>query len=94
MANGNYSYPIDPSWTTAELETVISLLNKVEAAYEGGVPRQQLLKAYRGFKKVVPAKSEEKQIGRQFYEASGYQPYDVVQQARQSEQKIIKLTRG
>ncbi len=94
MANGNYSYPIDPSWTTTELETVIGLLNNVEAAYESGVARSTLLKSYREFKKIVPAKSEEKQLGRNFYAVSGYQLYDVIKAAQNSKQNIIRLARG
>ena len=94
MANGNYSYPIDPSWTTTELETVIGLLNSVEAAYESGVTRSAILKSYREFKKIVPAKSEEMQLGRNFYAASGYQLYDVIKAAQNSKQNIIKLSRG
>ncbi|WP_295730092.1 UPF0223 family protein [uncultured Limosilactobacillus sp.] len=94
MTNDNYSYPIDPSWTTKELEIVIKMFNQVEKAYEGGANRQQLLKAYQDFKQVVPAKSEEKQIGRKFYEASGYQLYDAVKAAQQTDHKIITLSRG
>lgn len=92
MVKGNYSYPIDPSWSTAEIETVIKMLNVVEKAYEGGVARQTILQAYREFKSIVPAKSEEKQLGRDFYHKSGYQLYDVVKAARTSNRKTIQLS--
>lgn len=91
MKEVNYSYPIDPSWSTQELETVIRMFNLVEDAYEGGVSRERLLKGYRDFKMVVPAKSEEKQLGREFFKKSGYLLYDVVKTARGTEQKVIKL---
>lgn len=93
MASENYSYPLDPNWTTQELETVIRMFNVVEDVYEKGALREQVLETYRAFKKVIPAKSEEKQLGRQFYEKSGYQLYDVVKEASNSTRKTIKLAR-
>lgn len=92
MTSSNYSYPIDPSWSTTEIETVIHMLNLVEKAYEGGVHREAVLKAYRQFKTIVQAKSEEKQLGRDFYQKSGYQLYDVVKEAQNSNRKVIKLS--
>lgn len=94
MTSENYSYPIDPNWTVKELEMVIDMFNIVEQAYEKGVRREQILEGYRQFKEVVPAKSEEKQLGREFYKKSGYQLYDVVKQARTTDQKVIRLLRG
>ena len=73
---------------------VIDLFNIVEQASEKGVRREQILEGYRQFKEVVPAKSEEKQLGREFYKKSGYQLYDVVKQARTTDQKVIRLLRG
>ncbi len=32
----NYSYPLDLSWSTEELASVLSFFNKVEEAYEMG----------------------------------------------------------
>ncbi|WP_193438498.1 UPF0223 family protein, partial [Streptococcus suis] len=34
--NKNYSYPLDFSWSTEEISSVLSFLNQVEAAYEKG----------------------------------------------------------
>ncbi|WP_251546987.1 UPF0223 family protein [Limosilactobacillus caecicola] len=92
--DGNYSYPIDPSWTTGEIVMVVHMFNLVEKAYEQGAMRDELLKAYHDFKHVVPAKSEEKRLGRDFYQKSGYQLYDVIQATHQSQNKIIRLGRG
>lgn len=91
MASENYSYPIDSGWSMQELETVIKMFNVVENAYEKGVSREQVLDCYRNFKKVIPAKSEEKQLGRDFYKKSGYQLYSVVKEARTTSKKMIKM---
>ena len=77
----NYAYPLDPSWSTPEIEAVVAFLNTVEAAYEGGVDAKDVLSKYRAFKQVVPSKGEEKQVGKAFVAASGYQLYEVVKAA-------------
>ena len=69
--NKQYSYPLDLSWSTEELASVLSF-NDVEATYEGKVEAQKLLDSYKGFKAVVPSKSEEKRLGREFETVSGY----------------------
>ena len=51
----NYSYPLDLSWSTEELASVLSFFNKVEEAYESKVEVGDYLKAYRAFKQVVPS---------------------------------------
>ena len=50
MQSQNYSYPLNPSWSTTEMETVIAMLRAVEDAYEVGINREELLKRYRAFK--------------------------------------------
>lgn len=45
----NYSYPLDLSWSTEELASVLSFFNKVEEAYESKVEAGEYLKAYRAF---------------------------------------------
>lgn len=91
MQSQNYSYPLKPSWSTAEMETVIAMLRAVEDAYEVGINRQELLKRYRAFKQIVNSKAEEKQIGRDFERESGYVLYRVVKQARESDARTIKI---
>lgn len=78
----NYSYPLDYSWSTEEIASVLTFLNQVEKAYEGGVQAQTVLEAYRQFKVVVPSKAEEKRIDREFQRISGYSTYQVVKKAR------------
>ena len=62
----NYSYPLDLSWSTEELASVLSFFNKVEEAYESKVEAKEYMEAYRAFKKVVPSIGEEKRLGREF----------------------------
>lgn len=80
--NENYQYPLNDAWDTAEIITVTTLYQQVEAANEGTVNTADLLAAYRAFKAVVPAKSEEKQLGRAFEAASGYSIYHTIQAAQ------------
>lgn len=83
----NYDYPIDYTWTHDEIAKVITLLNHVEQAYEGGVSPDAFLAAYAQFKTVVPSIGEEKRIGREFEQLSGYVMYKVVQAAKQANGK-------
>ncbi len=91
MNSQNYSYPLDPSWTTKEMETVIAMFRAVEDAYEVGIDRDKILDCYRAFKQVVPSKAEEKQLGREFEKNSGYVLYRVVKAAQESTDKRIKI---
>lgn len=93
MHDKNYSYPLYPGWSTAEIETVIAMFRVVEDAYETGINRQQIMDCYRDFKNVVPAKSEEKRLGKEFAKVTGgYQFYDVIKAAREQKAGQIKLS--
>ena len=81
--NKQYSYPLDLSWSTEELASVLSFFNDVEAVYEGKVEAKKLLDSYKGFKSVVPSKSEEKRLGREFETVSGYSLYRAVETAKE-----------
>ena len=87
----NYSYPLDLSWSTEELASVLSFFNKVEEAYESKVEAKEYMKAYRAFKKVVPSIGEEKRLGREFEEVSGYSLYRATQTAKQKEEGWFSL---
>lgn len=87
----NYSYPLNPDWTTEELITVTKMFQLVEDAYEVGADKQAILAQYKLFKEIVNSKAEEKQLGREFKQSAGYELYDVVQAARQTTRKIVKL---
>lgn len=89
--NKNYSYPLDFSWSTKELSFVLSFLNQVEKAYEGGVEASMLLDRYASFKQVVKSKGEERQIDREFEAVSGYSTYQAVKTAKEKQKGIIRL---
>ncbi|MFD1671175.1 UPF0223 family protein [Agrilactobacillus yilanensis] len=94
IAETNYSYPLDTSWTTEEIIVVIGFYNNVEKANEKGITKQDLLASYEQFKKIVPSKMQEKQLGKQFETVSGYSIYQTVQAAKQSQNKIILMKKG
>ena len=87
----NYSYPLDLSWSTEELASVLSFFNKVEEAYESKVEAKEYMETYRTFKKVVPSIGEEKRLGREFEEVSGYSLYRATQTAKQKEEGWFSL---
>lgn len=86
-----YHYPIDMNWSKDEVIDVVGFLATVEKAYESKVTRDEILNAYRKFKRIIPAKSEEKQILTRFQKESGYSGYHTIKAARESEQKIISM---
>ncbi|KRL94720.1 UPF0223 family protein [Levilactobacillus hammesii] len=90
QSSSNYEYPLQADWSTADIVAVTTLYQRVEDAYElnQGVPAEVLLAAYREFQKVVPQKFEEKQLGREFEQASGYSIYRTVKQAREQKGRI------
>lgn len=92
MSSQNYNYPLDPSWSTEELITVTQMFELVEDAYESGVDRQRVLDQYQKFKQIVQSKSQEKQLGRQFQQDSGYELYTVVKAAQTQNQKKLKIS--
>ena len=79
----NYSYPLDLSWSTEELASVLSFFNKVEEAYESKVEAKEYMEAYRI--------GEEKRLGREFEEVSGYSLYRATQAAKQKEEGWFSL---
>jgi len=88
----SYSYPIDPDWTTEETIIVVEFLALVEQAYQSSVSRKKLLDHYREFKTIIPSKSEEKTIGKDFEKVSGYSLYRTIQKARNNAQDKISMS--
>lgn len=86
-----YHYPIDINWSKDEVIDVVSFLTMIEKAYESKVARDDVIAAYRKFKRVVPSKSEEKQILAQFEKESGYSGYHTIKKARESNQETISM---
>lgn len=73
-----YSYPIDVDWTQEEILQVIEFFNHIEDAYESSTDKEQFKRVYKNFKKIVPGKSDENNIYKEFKEVSGYDGYKAV----------------
>ncbi|MCQ6279808.1 UPF0223 family protein [Bacillus sp. EB600] len=80
-----YQYPIDYHWTTDETIDVIHFFEAIEKAYEKGIRREDLMAAYRRFKKVVPSIAEEKKLCGEFEEISGYSSYRTIKKAKEAD---------
>ena len=74
-----------------EARAFLASFNDVEAAYETQVDAKKLLDSYKVFKSVVPSKSEEKRLGREFESVSGYSFYRAVQLAKEKGEGKISL---
>ena len=57
--------------------------NQVEQAYEQKADARIYLEAYKAFKKVVPSIGEEKRLGKEFEEVSGYSLYRATKAAKE-----------
>ena len=47
----DYQYPLDLDWSTDEMVIVMNLWDRLEQAYEKGIPAAEFLEAYQQFKK-------------------------------------------
>lgn len=90
----NYQYPISDTWTTKEVADVINFFTLVEKAYEKRVKGKDLMLAYKRFKQIVPAKSEEKRYFAAFEKSSGYSSYHVVKQAKDGNLPFVSMKEG
>ena len=79
-----YHYPILLEWDKDEVIDVISFFQSIEKAHEKGIVKEEIMAKYRRFKEIVPSKSEEKQLCRQFDKATGYSCYRTVKVAKES----------
>lgn len=86
----NFSYPMNPDWTTDELIQVMGIWQAVEAAYESKITVEDFLATYKEFKSVVKSIGEERQLGRDFEEVTGYSLYKVVNVAKKKQTGVIK----
>lgn len=84
----DYQYPLDLDWSTDEMVIVMNLWDRLEQAYEKGIPTADFLVAYQQFKKVVPSIGEERRLGREFEELSGYSLYRTIQAAKTTKGKL------
>ncbi|MGK0550568.1 UPF0223 family protein [Enterococcus faecalis] len=86
-----YQYPLDLDWTTEEMVHVTNMWSAVEQAYETGISTEKFLAAYKEFKTVINSIGEEKRLGREFEQVSGYSLYRAVSQAKKQPQGKLKL---
>lgn len=77
-----YQYPISIDWTTEEIIDVMKFFELVEKAYEASVQRDDFMTVYKRYKEIVPSKSEEKTIDKEFQETSGFSTYQVIKKAK------------
>ena len=84
-----YSYPLSTDWSTQEMVDVVHFFEVVEAAYEIGIKREEIIAKYHRFKEIVPSQAEEKTIFRDFERASGYVSYKVVKEAKESSDGVM-----
>ncbi|HAP5937121.1 TPA: UPF0223 family protein [Enterococcus faecalis] len=87
----DYQYPLDLDWTTEEMVIVTNMWTAVEQANETGLPVDKFLTTYQQFKTVVKSIGEEKRLGREFENASGYSLYRTLQQAKKQRSGKLKL---
>ncbi len=74
-----YSYPIDYDlYTPEEVVKLVEFYALVEDANEGKKNKEQLIKRYNEFRKIVNSISIEKQIDKEFEKLSGYSIYKTI----------------
>ena len=90
----NYNYPLDLSWSTTEMTEVLSFFNQVEKFYESKVEKELFLESYAAFKKVVPSKMREKQLGSDFEQSSGYSLYRALKEVEASGKRFVSADKA
>ncbi|MGY3749772.1 UPF0223 family protein [Vagococcus acidifermentans] len=86
----NFSYPLNMDWTTEEIIAVMEMWQLVEQAYESRAAAEDILTQYRLFKTIVRSVGEERQLGREFEELTGYSLYRVVKAAKKQQTGVLK----
>lgn len=79
----DYHYPLNELWSKEEIVDVVRFFSVIEKYYEQTVANNEILAAYKRFKEIVPAKSEEKTYFKEFETASGYKVFPVIKQAKE-----------
>ncbi|SDI65274.1 UPF0223 family protein [Natribacillus halophilus] len=85
MNEEEVSIPFSTDWSEEEIVKVVHFFTLVDRAYGEGVRAGELLNAYNQFKKVVPAKDEEKTYFRDYDKRAGQLCWRTVQMARKAE---------
>lgn len=79
-----YNYPLDYTWSVAEITDVINFYVAVEQAYEQGIESAKLMECYRLYTAIVDSKMAQKQYDKEFEAESGYSIYKTMQQAKKT----------
>lgn len=87
----NINIPISLDWTKDEVIAVVQFFEGIEKAYDKGIGTAEMEKLYRRFKEIVPSKSEEKQLFKQFDDQSDYVCYHVIKELKNTDKQKIKL---
>ena len=84
-----FNYPIDYTlYNTEEITTIIKFLDLIEECHLSGVELTEFKSAYKEFKTVVRAKSEENLLYRDFKEITGFDGYLAVKEMKNEKPKI------
>ena len=74
-----YSYPIDyETYSPEEVVKLVEFYALIEDANEGKVNKEELIKKYNEFRKMLNSISIEKQIDKEFEKVSGYSIYKTI----------------
>lgn len=74
-----YSYPIDYDlFTPEEVIKLVEFYALIEDANEGKANKEELVKKYNEFRKILNSVSMEKQIDKEFEKLSGYSIYKTI----------------
>ena len=84
-----FNYPIDYTlYNTEEITTIVKFLDLIEECHLSGVELTEFKSAYKEFKSVVRAKSEENLLYRDFKEITGFDGYLAVKEMKNEKPKI------
>ena len=86
-----YQYPLNLDWTTEEMVLVMNMWDALEQVYETGLPAEKFLQTHQAFKTVVRSIGEERRLGREFEELSGYSLYRTLQAAKENPAGKLKM---
>ena len=89
--NENFSYPLNDDWSTEEITKVVNFFADIEVAYTKGIGSKRLKQSYQAFLEVVPNKSEQKRLFREFKKNSGMEPFTAVKQLKDESIKKIMV---
>ncbi|MGC8257631.1 UPF0223 family protein [Leuconostoc mesenteroides] len=89
--NENYVLPIGGDWTTQDIIIVTNFINSVLGVYEKGSSREEVLKNYDAYRKIMPAKSEQKKFDKDFERQTGYSIYKTIKFVQNSTKDRVRL---